>query len=127
MTNATKYYIWLSLALGYSTPKCKALASIYPNISAFYQGGVMEWRLSGVLNDKDIAALEATPLEKAYEVIARCNELGISILSLDDPSYPEKLKEAEKVFVADPHTREEIISHFLDFHNAPYELNYGCR
>ena len=43
MTNATKYYIWLSLALGYSTPKCKALASIYPNITAFYQGGVMEW------------------------------------------------------------------------------------
>ena len=70
MTNATKYYIWLSLALGYSTPKCKALASIYPNISAFYQGGVMEWQLSGVLNDKDIAALEATPLEEAYEVIA---------------------------------------------------------
>ena len=93
MTNATKYYIWLSLALGYSTPKCKALASIYPNITAFYQGGVMEWRLSGVLNDKDISALEATPLEKAYEVIARCNELGISIVSFDDPSYPEKLKE----------------------------------
>lgn len=93
MTNATKYYIWLSLALGCCTPKCKAIASIYPNITAFYQGGVMEWRLSGVLNDKDISALEATPLEKAYEVIARCNELGISILSLDDPSYPEKLKE----------------------------------
>ena len=93
MTNATKYYIWLSLALGYSTPKCKALASIYPNITAFYQGGVMEWRLSGVLNDKDISALEATPVAKAYEVIARCNELGISIVSLDDPNYPEKLKD----------------------------------
>lgn len=38
--------------------------------------------------------------------------------------YPEKLKEAEKVFVPDPHTREEIISHFLDFHNVgePREL-----
>ena len=93
MTNATKYYIWLSLALGYSTPKCKAIASIYPNITAFYQGGVMEWRLSGVLNDKDISALEATPVAKAYEVIARCNELGISIVSLDDPNYPEKLKD----------------------------------
>ena len=93
MTNATKYYIWLSLALGYSSPKCKALASIYPNITAFYQGGVMEWRLSGVLNDKEISALEATPVAKAYEVIARCNELGISIVSLDDPNYPEKLKD----------------------------------
>lgn len=93
MTNATKYYIWLSLALGYSTPKCKALASIYPNIALFYEGGETEWRLSGVISDKDISALEATPIEKAYEVIARCNELNISIVSLDDPCYPARLKE----------------------------------
>ena len=45
------------------------------------------------MNDKDISALEATPVAKAYEVIARCNELGISIVSLDDPNYPEKLKD----------------------------------
>ena len=76
MTNATKYFIWLTLALGYSTPKCKALLSIYPNIADFYNGGVSEWRLSGVLSPKDITALESTPLSKAYEVIARCNELG---------------------------------------------------
>lgn len=93
MTNATKYYIWLSQALGYGTPKCKALASLYPDMADFYQGGEQEWRYSGVLNAKDIAALEAAPLAKAYEVIARCNELGISILSLDDPNYPAKLKE----------------------------------
>ena len=93
MTNATKYYIRLSLALGFGTPKCKALASLYPNIADFFNGGEREWRYSGVLNAKDIAALEAVPPEKAYEVIARCNALGISILSLDDPGYPQKLKE----------------------------------
>lgn len=93
MTNATKYFILLSLALGYSTPKCKALLSLYPDIADFYNGGEAEWRLSGVLSEKDIAALESTPIEKAYEVIARCNELSISILSLDDPRYPQKLKE----------------------------------
>ncbi len=93
MTNATKYYIWLSQALGYCTPKCKALASLYPDIADFYNGGEMEWRLSGVLNAKDITALERAPLSGAIEVIARCNQLGISIVSLDDPSYPEQLKE----------------------------------
>lgn len=91
MTNATKYYIWLSLALGYSTPKCKALASLYKNIADFYNGGEIEWRLSGVLSDKDISALANVPLQKAYEVIERCNTLGISILSLDDPVYPKRL------------------------------------
>lgn len=92
MTNATKYFIWLSLALGYSTPKCKALASLYPDIADLYNGGEPEWRLSGVLGTKDITALESTPLSKAIEVIARCNQLGISVISLDDPSYPEQLK-----------------------------------
>ena len=93
MTNATKYYIRLSLALGFCTPKCKAIASLYPDIADFFNGGEQEWRLSGVLNAKDISALEAVPMTRAYEVIARCNELGITLLSYDDPRYPEKLKE----------------------------------
>lgn len=110
MTNATKYFIWLSLALGYNTPKCKALASLYPDIADFYSGGQMEWRLSGVLNSKDISALERTPLSKAYEVISRCNELGISILSLDDPGYPEKLMD-----IYDPPAVLYMKGHMPDF------------
>ena len=110
MTNATKYFIRLSLALGYSTPKCKALLSIYPDIADFFNGGEREWRLSGVLNAKDIAALENTPIEKAYEVIARCNELGISIISLDDPGYPAKLKD-----IYDPPAVLYMKGHMPDF------------
>ncbi|MBQ3330341.1 MAG: DNA-processing protein DprA [Ruminococcus sp.] len=110
MTNATKYFIRLSLALGNSTPKCKALLSIYPNIADFFNGGEREWRLSGVLNAKDIAALENTPPEKAYEVIARCNELGISIISLDDPGYPEKLRD-----IYDPPAVLYMKGHMPDF------------
>ena len=110
MTNATKYYIWLSLALGYSTPKCKALSAIYPNMADFYNGGEQEWRLSGVLNAKDISALEAVPLEKAYEVISRCNELGISIVSLDDVSYPGHLKN-----IYDPPAVLYMKGHLPDF------------
>ncbi len=93
MTNSAKYYIWLTLALGYSGPKPKAIHSIYSSIEEFYRGGEEEWRLSGVLNQKDIQSLSSTPLSKALEVIARCNALGITILSFDDVDYPEKLYE----------------------------------
>lgn len=93
MTNYTKYYIWLSLALGYSTPKYKSLNDIYPDISVLYNGGEAEQRLSGVLKAKDIDELSNTPLEKAYEVISRCNQLGINIISIDDPAYPERLRD----------------------------------
>ena len=93
MTNATKYYIWLTTALGFSSPKYKALSSLYPDIARFYGGGVREWRLSGLLNAKEIDALEKTPLNSALEVIARCNQLGITVLSMDDEAYPDRLKE----------------------------------
>ena len=93
MTNSAKYYIWLTLALGYASPKPKALHNIYNSIEEFYNGGEDEWRLSGVLNQKDIESLSKTPLSKALEVIARCNALGITITSFDDAEYPEKLYE----------------------------------
>ena len=93
MTNSAKYYIWLTLALGYSSPKPKAIHALYHSIEEFYKGGETEWRLSGVLSQKDIEALSSTPLSKALDVIARCNALGITVLSFDDADYPEKLYE----------------------------------
>ena len=93
MTNSAKYYIWLTLALGYSGPKPKAIHKLYNSIEEFYSGGESEWRLSGILNNKDIEALSSTPLTQAYDVIARCNALGITILSFDDVDYPAKLYE----------------------------------
>lgn len=93
MTNTAKYYIWLTLALGYSSPKPKAIRALYRSIEEFYTGGEREWRLCGVLREKDIDALASTPLQKALEVIARCNELGITIMTFDDPDYPALLAE----------------------------------
>jgi hypothetical protein len=75
MTNATKYYIWLSAALGYGTPKCKALSELYPDLAAFYQAGEAERRLSGVPDAKDIAALEAVSLGDTVGV--RFEKLGV--------------------------------------------------
>ena len=93
MTNNAKYDIWLTLALGCSSAKPKAIHALYDSIEEFYKGGEAEWRLSGILSQKDIEALSSTPLTKALEVIARCNALGITILSFDDPDYPARLME----------------------------------
>lgn len=93
MTTDTKYYIWLTQALGYSSPKCKALYKLYGSIEEFYRGGEAEWRLSGVLNGKDIDALSSCDLRVAYDIISRCNSLGYTIVSIDDPAYPKRLLE----------------------------------
>lgn len=93
MTHSAQYYIWLTSALGYCNPKAKAIRSLYRDIKDFYLGGEDEWRLCGVLSNKDIEALRSTPLSSADEIISRCGELGITIIALDDPDYPARLTE----------------------------------
>ncbi len=110
MTNSTKYYIWLSLALGFSSPKYKAIYEQYPDISELYDSDDVKRRLSGVLKDKDLKALSQTPLKKAYDIISRCNELGINILSIDDPSYPERLRD-----IYDPPAVLYVLGRMPDF------------
>ena len=93
MTTDTKYYIWLTQALGYSSPKFKALFKLYDSMEEFYKGGEAEWRLSGVLNSKDIDSLSSCDLSVAYDIISQCNHLGYTIVSMDEPQYPKRLYE----------------------------------
>lgn len=83
-----KYWIWLTLALGYNTPKVKRIAKLYSDISLFYQGGKKEWRFCGILSDSDIEKLSKATLEEAQKIIDRCKELKYSVLAIDDESYP---------------------------------------
>ncbi len=83
-----KYWIWLSQALGYNTPKVKRLYELYPVISEFCSGNKNEWRFCGILSENDIDKLSAVSFESAQNIIDRCNQLGYSVLSIDDEKYP---------------------------------------
>lgn len=83
-----KYWIMLTQAIGYNTPKAKKLSSMYSDISAFFAGGEHEWRLSGLFNAPELERLASVKLEDALKVIERCNELGYSVLTIDDVAYP---------------------------------------
>lgn len=91
ISSNAKYWIWLTLALGYNTPKVKRIAKLYSDISLFYQGGKKEWRFCGILSDSDIEKLSKATLEEAQKIIDRCNELKYSVLAIDDESYPSCL------------------------------------
>ena len=93
MTTDTKYYIWLTQALGYSSPKFMALYKLYDSMEAFYLGGEAEWRLSGVLSGKDIDALSSCDLSIAYDILSQCNRQGYTVVSMEDPAYPKRLFE----------------------------------
>ncbi len=86
-----KYWISLSQALGYNNPKIKEIAKLYPDVSDFFRGGEREWRLCGFLNARDIEKLNSRSKDIADRILERCSELGYSVISIDDESYPECL------------------------------------
>lgn len=88
ISNNAKYWIWITLAIGYNNPKVKRISEIYSDISAFYYGGKKEWRFCGILSENDIEKLSDNTIEDAQNIIDRCNQLHYSIISIDDESYP---------------------------------------
>ena len=92
--NNNRYWIWLSLALGYDNPKVKRLYETeeYRDISVFYNGQDFEWRFCGIFTEKEINHLEETPIEKADEIISKCENLGYSIFAIDNDRYPNCLR-----------------------------------
>ena len=88
ISSNAKFWIWLTLALGYNTPKVKRIAKLYSDISLFYLGGKKEWRFCGILSESDIEKLSKATLDDAQKIIERCNKLNYSVLAIDDESYP---------------------------------------
>lgn len=91
ISSNAKYWIWISLALGFNNPKVGSLNKLYDDITFFYSKGEREWLFCGVLSDKDINRLSKTKLESAERVIKRCNQLGYSVLAIDDEKFPKSL------------------------------------
>ncbi len=92
MTNTAKYWVWLSLAIGFNNPKQKRIYETYDSILDFYNGRTFEWCLCGIFTQKELDALENTKLSEAEEIILECNRFGYDVVCFDDPAYPEKLK-----------------------------------
>lgn len=85
------YWIMLTQALGYDNPKFKKLAELYENIADFIEKGEAEWRLCGLFHAMDMEKLSNMKKKAAQKVLARCEQLHYSVLTLDDPAYPKRL------------------------------------
>ena len=52
-----KYWIMITQAIGYDSPKAKALARSYDFIESFFNLGESEWRRCGFLSPKEVDRL----------------------------------------------------------------------
>ncbi len=91
MTETTRYWLWLSLALGVNTPKQKRIFDNYESIIDFYLDSDYERRLAGFLSEKDIDSLNKITLADADELIKKCSKLNIDLVCFDDENYPKPL------------------------------------
>lgn len=91
ISSNAKYWIWITIALGYNNPKIKRIYELYNDISLFYNEGEKEWRFCGILSNGDIEKLNKARINDADKIIDRCNQLDYSVMSIDDENYPECL------------------------------------
>lgn len=87
-----RYWIWLSLALGFANPKIKQLYNIYDDISVFYSGKEFEWRFCGLFKEKEIEKMCTIPIKRADDIIEKCISLNYHIYAIDNVRYPDRLR-----------------------------------
>lgn len=68
---------------------------MYSDVSAFYYGGISEWRLCGIFSQRELEKFSSTRLEDAQKIIDRCIECNYSIICIDDKLFPACLYNIE--------------------------------
>ncbi len=90
--SALKYWLWLSQAPGISPRVISALVEHYGSPEAMYFAPCGELKkLAGRYGD-GIEQLEKRDLDSALRIIDMCDEQNISILTVQDAAYPDRLK-----------------------------------
>lgn len=90
MDNRIIYWLWLQNALG-AGAKTDEITAQFPSPEELYSLGEIEWKLSGVLTNKQIEKLKSTSLKRSEEIIELCKKSGCRIITQDSPLYPRNL------------------------------------
>ncbi len=122
MNKSTLYYIWLTLGIGFCSPKVKYIYSLYPDLSLLYNGGEQELRLCGVFTEKEISRLLCKNTDDAKNILMRCSELNISVIDISMPEYPRRLRD-----ISEPPAVIYVSGNLPDFDNMNCVSIVGTR
>lgn len=86
------YWIWLLKCLG-SAAAIEDIIQYFGSARELYEAGTVEWRLSGLLSAKQIAALSKWSPSQSGDVLKLCRENGWEILTPQSIYYPQQLRE----------------------------------
>lgn len=90
--NETAYWIWLLKTLGAAAP-IRDILAYFGSPRKLYEAGSSEWRLSGILSQKQIYALTRFSPSESGETMKICRENGWQIVTPEHVCYPQALLE----------------------------------
>ncbi len=92
----TLYWIWLSVALGAGSSAFRRLISLYDTPFDIFRAEEAELEQIPDLTERAKRALCDKSLERATEILDRCEKEGIGVLCYDEDAYPRALREIQK-------------------------------
>ncbi len=87
------FWVWLSEATGPSCKDFKTLIDLYENPYDIFHAEEAEIERVPHLTQRVVDALRQKDLQSAYDILSRCEKLGIEILTYHDERYPKLLRE----------------------------------
>ena len=86
-----RYWLWLSALTGVRPRVKQELIGRYGGARELFFSPVDELKGDGLLTEEEREALSARRLDAALNIIERCEQEGIGILTIQDAAYPRRL------------------------------------
>ena len=84
------FYIWFQQAVGFYSRLARDIFEKFPSIAEIYKCN--DFSFLGDEKRKYINRLENKDTSSAFEVLKRCEQLGVRVTGYYDELYPERLK-----------------------------------
>ena len=109
-----EYYIWAQLLFSQGSRLPAEAFTYFKGAKELFDSNEKELRLSGLFDDKQLSYLLKKDLSAAQKVQTRCAELGIDIITTENPRYPKRLKHLQNYPIV-----LYVLGTFPDFENQP--------
>lgn len=83
-----RYYIWLQCALGQGNAKISKIFEHFGSAEAVFKASEEKRAKSGIFSAKELVRMTAVPISNSLEIMAKCRENDIDIISFDDERFP---------------------------------------
>lgn len=92
--NSLLYYIWLTECCGYNAGLAWKLLNKFKTPEEVYKANLYDKDLRKLIGLKNILKMDRS-LESAKRILYKCQKGEISLITVDDGSYPKRMREVE--------------------------------